>query len=67
MLALNDSECIEIMTGASLPENADSIVPVERIRVDNGAAVLEDGYQVEHRQFIHPRASDHAAGTRPVP
>lgn len=58
-LALDDGACIEIMTGASLPQHADCIVPVERIRVDSGAVVLEDGYEVEPRQFIHPRGSDH--------
>ena len=58
-LQLNDGECIEIMTGASLPENADCIVPVERIHIDGRVAALEDGYEVEHRQFIHPRGSDH--------
>lgn len=54
--------CIEIMTGASLPDGADCIVPVERIGVANGQATLEDGYVAEHRQFIHARASDYAQG-----
>jgi molybdopterin molybdotransferase len=54
--------CIEIMTGATLPDGADCIVPVERIEVADGEARLEDGYAIEQRQFIHPRASDYAAG-----
>ena len=54
--------CIEIMTGAPLPDGADCIVPVERISVTDGIATLEDDYAVEMRQFIHPRASDYAAG-----
>lgn len=62
-LTLEAGKAIEIMTGASLPENTDCIVPVERILVDDGTATLEDGYEAEQRQFIHPRASDHAAGT----
>lgn len=61
-LTLGAGKAIEIMTGASLPENADCIIPVERIRVADGTATLEDGYKAEQRQFIHPRASDHAAG-----
>lgn len=60
---LKPGQCIEIMTGAALPEGADCIVPVERIATDNGAATLEDGYEARERQFIHARASDHAAGT----
>jgi len=54
--------CIEIMTGATLPDGADSIVPVERVEVVGGKAVLEDGYAIEERQFVHPRASDYAEG-----
>ena len=61
-LTLETGNAIEIMTGASLPRNADCVIPVERIRVEGGAATLEDGYEPEQRQFIHPRASDHAAG-----
>ncbi len=62
VLALQSGKCIEIMTGASLPENADCIVPVERIAVKNGIAIIEDGYEAKSGQFIHRRASDHAAG-----
>ena len=63
-LTLKPGHAIEIMTGASLPENADCIIPVERISVNGGVARLEDDYTAKARQFIHPRASDHAAGTR---
>ena len=62
-LSLDPGAAIEIMTGASLPENADCIIPVERISVVDGVATLEVGYEPAHRQFIHPQASDHAAGT----
>ena len=55
---------IEIMTGASLPVHADCIVPVERISVSDGSASLESGYEVKERQFVHPRASDHTAGSQ---
>ncbi len=61
-LTLEPGKTIEIMTGASLPANADCIIPVERINVAEGTATLEDGYVAEHRQFIHPRASDYAVG-----
>jgi molybdopterin molybdotransferase len=61
-LSLQSGQCIEIMTGASLPENADCIIPVERIAVTDGIAVIEAGYVATSAQFIHPRASDHAAG-----
>ena len=61
-IALLPGQCVEIMTGASLPTSADCIIPVERITVSDGVATLEEGYEAAARQFIHPCASDHAAG-----
>jgi len=62
-LELEMSNCVEIMTGASLPKGADCIVPVEHISVDDNVAEIEVDYQATQRQFIHPRGSDHAEGT----
>jgi len=62
-LTLESGKAIEIMTGASLPEGADCIVPVERIDINDGAADIEAGYAAEERQFIHARGSDHVEGT----
>ena len=62
-LSLEPGAAIEIMTGAALPENADCVVPVERITVEDGVATLDEDYEPAHRQFIHTQASDHAAGS----
>lgn len=59
---LETGKCIEIMTGATLPNGADCIVPVERIAVDDGIAETEADYQPKQRQFIHSRGSDHVKG-----
>lgn len=61
-LKLQPGQCIEIMTGASLPAGADCIIPVERLVVEDGVAAIEQDYTAEPRQFLHARASDHAAG-----
>jgi len=61
-LQLEPSHCIEIMTGASLPQNADCIVPVEQITMRDSVAVIAKDYDAQPARFIHPRASDHAAG-----
>ena len=61
---LEAGKCIEIMTGACLPDGADCIIPVERIAVRDGAAEIEDGYKAELRQHIHGRGSDHTEGTQ---
>lgn len=62
VLTLVLGSCIEIMTGAALPENADCIVPVERLTVVDGAAEIEAEYDVTKDRFIHPRGSDYATG-----
>jgi molybdopterin molybdotransferase len=54
--------CIEAMTGAVLPAGCDAVVPVERIRVENGHAILEDGGVVETWQCVHRRGSDQRQG-----
>jgi molybdopterin molybdotransferase len=57
------SNCIEIMTGAVMPKNADCVVPVERIKVEGRIAELEPKYEAQQNQFIHPQGSDHKSGT----
>lgn len=59
----DETTCIEIMTGAVLPPGADCIVPVERTAKSGGRVTIEADYAAQKRQFVHPRASDHAAGT----
>lgn len=58
----DDSRCIEVMTGAVLPLNADCVVPVERITINDGTAEVEPGYAAERRQFVHGKGSDHPQG-----
>lgn len=62
--SLEAGKCIEIMTGACVPEGADCIVPVERITASDGGAAIEEGYSAELRQHIHARGSDHTEGTQ---
>ena len=62
-LTLQTGKAIEIMTGASLPDSADCIVPVERITETDGFAEIEADYTAEQRQFIHARGSDHTKNT----
>ena len=55
-------QCVEIMTGAALPEGADTIVPVERIAREADQAIVEPDYPAQAGQFIHTRGSDRRAG-----
>jgi len=60
---LKPGRAIEIMTGASLPERADCIIPVERIIVNELGAHIEANYAASEQQFIHVRGSDHKKDT----
>ena len=61
---LESGKSIEIMTGASLPDGADCIIPIERVTINDGAAHVDADYAAKARQFIHPRGSDHQEGAR---
>ena len=57
--------CLEVMTGAIMPAGSDTVVPVERVRTsaDGTEIEIDADYNVEPQQFVHHRASDHAAGS----
>ncbi len=55
-------DCIEVMTGAVLPDGADTVVPVERLERRGEQAAIAAGYRPEPGQFVHRRGSDRRAG-----
>lgn len=57
------ADCIEVMTGAVLPQDCDCVIPVERLAIDNGFANVEDEYETKRYRFIHKQASDYGEGT----
>lgn len=59
---LNERQCVEVMTGAILPENTDVVIRVEDITISEGMASVNI-QQVEPFQNIHLCGSDKAAGT----
>lgn len=62
VLSLESGQCIEIMTGASLPLNANCIVPVEQISVSDNVAEISADHEVKKDRFVHPEGSDFAKG-----
>lgn len=60
-LASADS-CVEIMTGAMLPQGCDAVVPVEQIRVASGEVHLDASLSIAYGQFVHRRGSDQRQG-----
>ena len=53
----SDVACIEIMTGAMLPEGTDTIVPYEQIEIKNDQATI-NSKQVAKGQNVHLQGSD---------
>lgn len=56
------STCIEIMTGAVLPDGADCVVPVEDVSVEADHIRFSDSAEITAGRFIHRQGSDHAGG-----
>jgi molybdopterin molybdotransferase len=54
------SSCLEIMTGAPLPEGADCIVPVERAERDGDRIIVDSNFAPTPGLFIHRMGSDAA-------
>lgn len=67
-LTLRDgAHCVEIMTGAMLPTGCDCVVPVERIKVDEGVAEIESLALAAPWKNVHRRASDQRQGALLLP
>ncbi len=59
---LNDTNnCLEIMTGAVVPENADTVIMYEHLDIKNGVATLRN--ELTKGQDIHRKGSDVISGT----
>ncbi|MFZ9681655.1 MAG: molybdopterin molybdotransferase MoeA [Cephaloticoccus sp.] len=54
--------CVEIMTGAMLPEGADCVVPYEETSRLGDTITLNPELRVKAGQSVHARGSDFAAG-----
>ena len=62
MIVLKSPSEIEIMTGGVLPQGTDCVIAVERLDVCDGVARVEQDYEPERNQFIHPQGSDYRHG-----
>ncbi len=61
-LRLNqDGDCIEVMTGAALPEGADTIIRYEDVTIEDGKAIINVNY-FNKSHFIHIKGADRKAG-----
>lgn len=66
-LTLNQADaCMEVMTGAVLPEGTDTVIRYEDLHLDNGRASVGTG-DVSFRQNLHFQGIDRRAGDLIVP
>ncbi|MEY4938279.1 MAG: hypothetical protein RIQ93_14 [Verrucomicrobiota bacterium] len=67
-LGATPDACLEIMTGAVLPEGADCVVPYEETTRDGATmTVSEIAAQLPPGNAVHRRGSDHRAGAVMLP
>ncbi len=56
----SSNSCLEVMTGAIMPEGTDSIVPYEHLEISGGAATIKE--KVSKGQNIHTQGQDAKKG-----
>ncbi len=55
---LEDTEtCLEVMTGAMLPERVDTIIPYEEVDIKEGIATISND-KIQRGKHIHPQGHD---------
>ncbi|BDS07965.1 molybdopterin molybdenumtransferase MoeA [Oceaniferula spumae] len=59
----NKDQCLEVMTGAVLPDGCDCVIKIEDIRLENGVAHLSPSCPASPGQHIHPAGSDQEKGS----
>ena len=57
------SQCVEVMTGAVLPDGTDCVIPFEKIKLSNGLVELTDQETPMPYDNVHRKGSDRDAGT----
>jgi len=61
----NPANCVEVMTGATLPLGTDTVVRYEDLEIKNGQAAI--GGAIKHGQNVHYQGQDRQAGSVIVP
>lgn len=57
----NDNYCLEVMTGSILPNNCDTVIPYEHLRIENNAAKLIVADTIKGKN-VHYKGEDRQRG-----
>ena len=52
-------DCIEIMTGAMMPDEYDVVVPFEKVMLENGMCTLPDDMDIKQGHHVHHQGKDY--------
>lgn len=52
---LSENACLEVMTGAPLPQGCDCVIPYESLKLVEKTAYLDNGHNPKRFQNIHQR------------
>lgn len=61
-LADRKAGCIEVMTGAVLPESCDCVVPYEELQTDGAESTISEKAAPLKNQHVHPQGTDSKKG-----
>jgi molybdopterin molybdotransferase len=61
----NQSNCIEVMTGASLPIGTDTVIRYEDLKIENGLATINA--KIKEKQNVHRKGEDHTKNGLLIP
>ena len=59
---VSGESCLEIMTGAVMPANADTVVNYELVTIADGIATIDDDTEIKKGQHIHEQGTDRKEG-----
>lgn len=55
----NNYDCIEVMTGAKMPNSTDTVIKYEDLNISSNIAELKNDVKIEFKQNIHFQGSDY--------
>jgi molybdopterin molybdotransferase len=61
-LAQPEQDCLQVMTGAMLPQGADTVIPFEEVSIEHELATVHADYRPAPLQYLHSAGSDRRKG-----
>ncbi|NKB25662.1 MAG: molybdopterin molybdenumtransferase MoeA [Kiritimatiellae bacterium] len=59
---IDQKKCIQVMTGAILPERTNGVIPYEELNIENTVATIKERFTLESMNYVHQKGSDKKQG-----